>query len=127
MPVKGVAQIKRNVGNWVAQIEGAQTEKILLTIIMTAAGYAKLETPVDTATLINSLDYKLINNGKTGVVFYGAGFTPKGFNYGLFLHNNVDWQPVKKKDAKHHFLSDAFESPSYQSDYQRIIVNGYKL
>lgn len=127
MPVKGVAQINRNVGKWVANVESAYTEKVLLTIIMTAAGYAKLETPVDTNALINSLDYRLINDGKTGVVFYGAGFTPKGFNYGLFLHKNMDWRPVKKKGANHHFLSNAFESPSYKSDYQRIIINGYKL
>ena len=127
MPVKGIAQVQRNVGKWVANIEGAQTEKVLLTIIMTAAGYAKLETPVDTNALINSLDYRLINDGKTGVVFYGAGFSPKGFNYGLFLHENVEWKPIKKQDAKHHFLSNAFEDPSYKADYNRIILNGYRL
>jgi hypothetical protein len=134
MPVKGVSKVKNNVGRWAAKIDGAQTEKVLLTIIMTAAGYAKLETPVDTNTLINSLDYKLINAGRSGVVFYGAGFSEKGFNYGLFLHENVyedgtavNWKPRKKKDATHHFLSNAFESPSYKADYNRIILNGYRL
>ena len=127
MPVKGVAQIKRNVGRWVANVETKVTEKVLLTIIMTGAGYAKLATPVDTAALINSQEYKLINGGKSGVVFYGAGFSDKGFNYGLYLHKNVDWKPVKKKNATPHFLSNAFENQAYQEDYKRIIINGYKL
>jgi hypothetical protein len=127
MPVKGVAHIKRNVGRWIANVETKVTEKVLLTIIMTGAGYAKLATPVDTAALINSQGYKLTNGGKSGVVFYGAGFSEKGFNYGLYLHENVDWKPVKKKNATPHFLSNAFESPEYQADYQRIIINGYRL
>jgi hypothetical protein len=134
MPVKGVKELKRSVGQWFADVEGATTEKALLAVVMTAAGFAKLKTPVDVATLINSQDYKVINNGKTGVVFYGAGFSETGFNYGLFLHENVykdgsevNWKPRKKKDATHHFLSDAFEDPDNQKDLKNIIINGYKL
>lgn len=127
MPVKGVSQLKRNVGKWIADVQGKATERVLMAIVMTGAGYAKLATPVDTAALINSQGYKLINGGTTGVVFYGAGFTPKGFNYGFYLHENKDWKPIKKKNAEHHFLSNAFESASYQADYKKIIINGYRL
>ena len=127
MPVKGVSQLKRNVGKWIADVQGKATERVLMAIVMTGAGYAKLATPVDTAALINSQGYKLINGGTTGVVFYGAGFTPKGFSYGFFLHENTDWKPIKKKNAEHHFLSNAFESASYQADYKKIIINGYRL
>lgn len=127
MPVKGVSQLKRNVGKWIADVQGKATERVLLTIVMTGAGYAKLGTPVDLNNLINSQDYKLINGGTTGVVFYGAGFSEKGFNYGLYLHENTDWKPIKKKNAEHHFLSNAFESASYQADYKKIIINGYRL
>ena len=127
MPVKGVSQLKRNVGKWIADVQGKATERVLLAIVMTGAGYAKLATPVDLNNLINSQDYKLINGGTTGVVFYGAGFSEKGFNYGLYLHENTDWKPVKKKNATHHYLSNAFESDSYQADYKKIIINGYRL
>lgn len=127
MPVEGVSQLKRNVGKWIADVQGKATERVLLAIVMTGAGYAKLATPVDLNNLINSQGYKLINGGTTGVVFYGAGFTPKGFNYGFFLHENTDWKPIKKKNAEHHFLSNAFESASYKADYKKIIINGYRL
>lgn len=134
MPVKGSVSLKRNVAKFFNNIEHKATERVLLSITMTAAGYAKLATPVDTATLINSQSYRLINDGKTGVVAYAAGFSETGFNYGLFLHENVykdgspvDWEPVKKKNATPHFLSNAFESPAYQEDYKRIIISGYKL
>lgn len=127
MPVKGVKELKRSVGQWFADVEGATTEKALLAVVMTAAGFAKLKTPVDVNTLINSQRYKVINNGKTGVVFYGSGFSEDGFNYGLFLHENTRWKPHKKKDATHHFLSDAFEDPGNQKDLKNIIINGYKL
>ena len=134
MPVKGTTQLKRNVAKFFDHVDKNLTERVLLSIVMTAAGYAKLETPVDTAALINSQQYRLINNGKTGVVFYGAGFSDTGFNYGLFLHENVykdgsavNWKPVKKKNATHHYLSNAFESDSYQADYKKIIINGYRL
>ena len=127
MPVKGVAQVQRNVGKWVANIEGAQTEKVLLTIAQNAAIFAKLVTPVDTNALINSLEYKVINNGKTGLVKFNAGFSKSDFNYAYFLHENTSWKPHKKKDATHHFLSSAFEDPAYKADHQRTIINGYKL
>lgn len=127
MPVKGVAHVKRNLRQFMARVDSRVTERVLMSIIMTGAGYAKLATPVDTATLINSQGYRLTNGGKTGVVFYGAGFSEKGFNYGLFLHENADWKPVKKKNATPHFLSNAFESADYQADYKKIIINGYRL
>lgn len=134
MPVKGVSQLKRNLNKWIENARGTATEKVLLAITMTGAGYAKLATPVDTAALINSQGYRLTNGGKSGVVFYGAGFSEQGFNYGLFLHENayedgsaVNWTPVKKKNATHHFLSNAFESPEYRADYKRIMINGYRL
>lgn len=134
MPVKGVTSLKRNVANFFDHKDKTATKKVLLAISMTAAGYAKLETPVDTDALINSQGYKLINDNKSGVVFYGAGFSDIGFNYGKFLHDNVykdgsevNWSPRKKATAKHHFLSNAFENDDYQADYLNIIKKGYRL
>ncbi|MGL6172328.1 MAG: hypothetical protein ACRC1S_10610 [Vibrio sp.] len=127
MPVKGVSHIKGNVGRWVAEISGNTTQKVLLTIGMNASAYATLATPVDHDTLINSKYYELINGGKTVVVGFREGFTKKGFNYGFYLHENVDWKPVKKKNATHHYLSNAFELPEYRQDHIKTIINGYKL
>lgn len=124
MPVKGASKVKANVGRWVAEVQG-DTEKVLTAIAMTGAGYAKLATPVDTATLINSQYYRV--NGDKAVIGYSAGFSEKGFNYGLFLHETTKWKPRKKANATHHFLSNAFESAEYKADYQRIIFNGYKI
>jgi hypothetical protein len=124
MPVKGAAKVKANVGRWVAEVQG-NTEKVLTAIAMTGAGYAKLATPVDVNTLINSQYYKV--NGDRAIIGYSDGFSKHGFNYGLYLHENTTWKPRKKKAATHHFLSDAFESPEYQADYKRIIINGYRL
>ena len=131
MPVHGQMQLKKNVKKWFDNLE-KKTDKVLLTIAMTGAGYAKLETPVDTAALINSQYYRVFES--SAVVGYMSGFSDTGFNYALHLHDSVDengvpfiWHPVKKKDAKDHFLSDAFESPGYLSDYRKILVNGYKL
>ena len=158
MPVKGVTEINKNVGKWIADIDGPQTEKVLMAIVMTAAGLAKLETPVDTAALINSQYYNVV--GHRGVVGYTSGFSstenaktanwlggakfsmatspapkmisnPKvsggNFNYALYLHENIGWNGVKKKDAKDHFLSDAFDSPENKADHLRTVANGYKL
>lgn len=125
MPVKGVSQLKNNVGKWVVAVTEQNTKQVLTAIAMTGAGYAKLATPVDTTALINSQYYKV--NGDQAIIGYTAGFSTKDFNYALHLHNNTEWTPRKKKAATHHFLSDAFESPEYKADYQQIILNGYKL
>lgn len=158
MPVSGIKEINKNVGNWVANVDGLQTEQVLTSIAMTAALAAKLDTPVDTAALINSQYYNV--KGKQAVVGYSAGFSstanaksatwltgakfslasspapkfvahPKvsggTFNYALYLHENEGWKGVKKTDAKHHFLSNAFESAESKADLMNIIKNGYRL
>ena len=127
MPVKGVSQLKRNVGKWIADVAGSNTERVLLTLGMNAAGFAKLATPVDHNNLINSQYYILINGGRTVAVGYRNGFSKKDFNYGFYLHENTDWKPIKKKNATHHYLSNAFELPEYKQDHMKTIINGYKI
>lgn len=124
MTVKGVRQIRQNVGNWVVDTRGKKTQQVLNGIMMTAKGYATLWTPVDTATLVNSLTYSV--DGDRAVMFYRAGFADKtGFNYAEFLHNTTKWSPSKKPTATHHFLSKAFEEPEPQADFRRIMGGIY--
>lgn len=125
MPVKGSRDIKRNMGRFIADVRGNKTNKVLTAIMLSAKGHIMLDTPVDTASLINSLDFT-VSNG-LGIMFFKAGFTQKGFNYALYLHENVDWLPNKKKSATHHFMTNGFESPEARSDIMRIIENGYRL
>lgn len=124
MTVKGVRQIRQNVGKWVADTQGMKTQHVLNGIMMAAKGYATLWTPVDTATTINSLSYSV--NGDRAVMFYRAGFADKtGFNYAEFLHNTTKWKPTKKPTATHHFLSRAFEDPAPQADFKRVMQEIY--
>lgn len=134
MAVKGVAQIAKNVGQWRVKIEKQLTPKVLIAILQDAGVASKLMAPVDTNTMINSQHYELDSSGTKGVLMYRKGFSKTDFNYASFLHENVyadgskvNWSPVKKPNAEHHFLSKAFESPEYKSDYMDIIFRGYKL
>lgn len=125
MAVTGVRQIQQNVGNWIADTQGRKTQQVLHGIMGTAKGYATLWTPVDTATLVNSLSYSV--DSDRAVMFFRAGFADQsGFNYAEFLHNTTKWKPSKKPTATPFFLSRAFEDPEPQADFRRTMEAIYK-
>lgn len=125
MTVKGVAQIRKNIGNLKVQIE-KNTEKALTAIVMTAKGHVMLKTPVDTSTLINSIDFKVGQN--QAVLYFRGGFADvTGFNYALWLEENENWKPTKKPAAGPHFMRDGFESPEARSDILAVIKASYRI
>jgi len=125
MTVKGVAQIRRNIGNLKVQID-KNTEKALTAIMMTAKGHVILKTPVDTATLINSIDFRVSQS--SAVLYFRDGFADvTGFNYALWLEENENWKPSKKPAAGPHFMRDGFESPEAGSDIMAVIKASYRL
>ena len=132
MTVKGVSQLKRNIGEFFFTVE-KDTEATLKAIMMTARGHVMLNTPVDTSTLINSIDFNV--SERSAVLYFRGGFADKaGFNYALFLEENVyadgspvDWKPTKKPAAGPHFLRDGFESPEAKADIMTVIRASYRL
>lgn len=123
--VTGLSNIHRNINNLKVEI-GRNTEKALTAIMMTARGYAIMGTPVDTSTLINSIDFNVGENG--AVLYYRGGFADNtGFNFAYWLETNETWKPTKKPSAGPHFLRDAFESPEAKADFQDIIKASYQL
>ena len=125
MALQGMKNVQANLSRFINRAQGENTRKVLTAIAMTGAGYAKLETPVDTATLINSQYYEV--NGNQAIVGYKSGFSATGFNYAKWLHDNTNWSPIKKNAAKPFYLANAFESQRYKKDYLNIITQGYKL
>lgn len=126
MPVRGQNQVSKKIGSFFVDVEGKYTEKALRGVMITARGYAMLDTPVDTATLINSIDYSITRLG-TATLYYRGGFSEKGFNYAEWLENNENWTPTKKPNAKPHFLRDSFESPDARADIMAVIKASYNL
>ena len=125
MTVKGVDQLRRNIGKFTAEING-NTEKALKAIMMTARGHVMLNTPVDTSTLINSIDFKI--SARSAVLYFIGGFADKtGFNYALYLEENENWKPTKKPAAGPHFMRDGFESPEARADIMAVIKASYRL
>lgn len=129
MPLKGVSRVRGKYMALVNEISGPRTIRVVNAIIATGAAYAKLYTPVDTSTMLNSQHKKVdvIGSMVIGVVGYYNGFTKSGFSYQLYLETHDNWSPRKKKTAKPHFLQSGFEDPEPQSDIKDIIMNGYKL
>jgi len=117
--VTGVELVRKNIGNLKVQID-KNTEKTLTAIMMTARTAVMLKTPVDTSTLINSIDYQV--SARSAVLYFRAGFSDKtGFNYALKLEENENWTPRKKPNAGPHFMRDGFESPEAKSDIWSVI------
>lgn len=123
--VKGVSQVRRNIGNLKVQID-KNTEQALKAIMMTARGHVMMKTPVDTSTLINSIDYQV--SARSAALYFRGGFADKtGFNYALYLEENEDWKPSRKPNAGPHFMRDGFESPEAKSDIMAVIKASYRL
>ena len=123
--VTGVNLVRKNIGNLKARI-GSNTEKTLTGIIMTAKGHVMLKTPVDTSTLINSLDFKV--SERSAVLYFRGGFADKtGFNYAIKLEENENWTPSKKPNAGPHFMRDGFESQDSINDFMAVIKASYRL
>lgn len=122
MPLKGVSQVR---GRYQAVIKGiteTKTMKVVTAIVATGASWAKLYTPVDISTLINSQRKRVRpeNGVVVGRVWYEA-------EYAVWLETKDTWKPIKKKTAKPHFLKSGFEDEGPQSEINEIIRNGYKL
>ena len=107
-------------------------QKALTAIMMAAKGHVILKTPVDTSTLINSLDFKV--KAPKAVMYFRSGFAENGFNYALFLEENVykdgspvNWKPSKKPNAGPHFMRDGFESQDSINDFMTVIKASYRL
>lgn len=125
MPVKGVSDIRRKIGSLKVKID-KNTERTLTAIVTTARGHVMLKTPVDTATLINSLQFQVFPNG--AILFFKNGFADvTGFNYALKLETTENWKPSKKPNAGPHFLRDGFESPEARADIKAVIEANNRL
>lgn len=126
MPLKGVSQVRGRYSQVIREITGPTTVKVIVAIVSVGAAWSKLYVPVDTAALINS-QRKAV--GRSGA---GQGSTVVGRvwfqqNYAVWLEENPNWKPNKKKTAKPHFLRSGFEDEGPQSEIKEIIRNGYKL
>ena len=122
MPLKGGSQVR---GRYQAVIKGiteTKTMKVVTAIVATGASWAKLYTPVDISTLINSQRKRVRpeNGVVVGRVWYEA-------EYAVWLETKDTWKPIKKKTAKPHFLRSGFEDEGPRSEINEIIRNGYKL
>jgi hypothetical protein len=126
MTVKGIDKIRKNIGNVFIETQGVNTQAALSAIMMTARGHVMLRTPVDTATMINSLNFKV--SKESAVLYFRGGFADKtGFNYALYLEENESWKPTKKPAAGPHFMRDGFESPEARADIMAVIKASYRL
>lgn len=77
MPVKGIAQVKRNFRLRVQDIDGRRTDKAVYAVMSQGAAISDTMTPVHTSALINSRYAPQIEQkpGKTvGRVGYTAGY-----------------------------------------------------
>lgn len=125
MAAKGANLIRRNIGNLMVRLD-KNKEATLTAIMMTAKTAVMLKTPVDTSTLINSLEFKVFPNG--ALLFFRNGFADKtGFNYALKLETSENWKPSKKPNAGPHFMRDGFESPEAIADIKRVIEVNNRL
>ncbi len=122
MPLKGVSQVRGRYQAVIKDIADNKTRKVVTAIVATGAAWAKLYTPIDTSTLINSQRKSVSQSGGAivGKVWYSQ-------DYALWLEISSSWKPRKKKGAKPHFLKLGFEDATPQSEIKEIIRNGYKL
>ena len=119
------AKVSADFRRVIREIKSLDT-KALTGIMMTAKGHVMLNTPVDTSTLINSIDFRV--NAPTAVMYFRAGFADKtGFNYAEWLEENENWKPSKKPTAGPHFLRDGFESQESINDFMNVIEALYRL
>lgn len=77
MPVKGIAQVKRNYKALMQEIDGRRTDKAVYAVLSQGAAISDTMTPIDTSNLINSRYAPQIaqQKGKTiGTVGYTARY-----------------------------------------------------
>lgn len=146
MPVKGLKEVRNSLHKLIGEISGPMSEKALTEVLIDAAGFAALMTPIDTSNLINSQFRKVENvDGKVrGTLGYTAayaaavhemsgklkgqprqdfGVTRAGESFGGGTGVGNYWDP----DAEPGFLRKAFEDADAVSAITATIKRNMKL
>lgn len=134
MPVKGLKEVRQQLKKVFGDISGPRTEKTLTEVLITAAGFAAVMTPIDTSNLINS-QYRRITaygNRVVGAIGYTAAYAAAVHDKpGTLLGTNTPrsksdpsrgnvWDP----DAEPEFLRKAFEDSDARAAIDMIVKRG---
>lgn len=107
----------------VVEIMKRQLQTGLMACGMTAEGYAKLDSPVDTGRLRNSIAWAVKERSSTGDGRDSPNATPKEAE--IYIGTNVEYAPEQElismshKVGKAHFLRDAMST--HADEYKEII------
>ena len=137
MPVKGLKEVRVSLHQLMGEISGPMAEKALTEVMIVAAGFAAVMTPIDTSNLINS-QFRHISktsNGVTSMLGYTAAYAAAVHDKkATTLGKNVPrdrndpsrgnfWDP----DAEPGFLRKAFEEPDARADIDAVVARYMKL
>ncbi|HFW7069692.1 TPA: HK97 gp10 family phage protein [Morganella morganii] len=102
--IRGIAEVSANINALVGNITGRKVTRAIQAAMLIGGAQAKLFTPIDTSTLINSQFREITVNGTrvTGRVGYSA-------NYAVFVHDPKVKQTFRRATARKEFLTLGFE------------------
>ena len=131
MPVRGIPAAKRGMKRTIGQIKGPMAERTLTVVLITAGGFATLETPAEYGNLRNS-QYRIVKpyqGGMRGQIGYTAAYAAavhaaKGTLRGKPREsgNGNYWDP----DGKPRFLARAFEGNNLR-EIREVVNKSMKL
>jgi hypothetical protein len=134
MAVKGLKEVRQQLKKVFGDISGPRAEKTLTEVLITAAGFAAVMTPIDTSNLINS-QYRRITaygNRVIGAIGYTAAYAAAVHDKpGTLLGTNTPrsksdpsrgnvWDP----DAEPEFLRKAFEDSDARASIDAVVKRG---
>ena len=137
MPAKGLKEVRESLKAVIGEISGPMAEKALTEVMIVAAGFAAVMTPIDTSNLINS-QFRHIGKSSTGVTamlgytaaYAAAVHDKKATTLGKNIPRSTSdpsrgnfWDP----DAEPGFLRKAFEEPDARADIDAVVERYMKL
>lgn len=137
MPVKGLKEVRQAVRRAFVDISGPRAEKTLTEVLITAAHFAAVMTPIDTSNLINSQYRKITAYGTrvVGAIGYTAAYAAAVHDApGTLLGTNTPRSSsdpsrgnVWDKDGEPEFLRKAFEDSDARAAIDAVIKRGMKV
>jgi hypothetical protein len=135
---KGGKQLKQKYAVFVGRMTGPKTESAMAKVLSIGMTGAKELAPLEYGTLMNSAFRRIeyTPTGIKGIAGFSGGMAKDGFNYALYLHQNLDWKPRPpalksgpgwNQNAKPKFLERGFTDPIQISLMQKAIGSSYKL
>ncbi len=113
--VRGIRQAKANLDRIIKDVQGRKVVRAIQSAMLIGSAQAgllaRLYTPIDTSTLINSQFREIMANGTrvTGRVGYSA-------NYAVYVHGPAVKQNFTRATARKEFLTKGFDDTRSQID-----------